>query len=271
MTLTKFWFTITWIIAILTSLASTLGLFDPSVYAKETHNWALQAKGQDMGNLISVIILLVSAFYSKKGGLRGFSVWLGSLFYLIYAYLIYAFAVHLNYLFFIYLLILGLSIFAVIINLINLNFSDIEKVFTHKKFPGAAYLLIAIGVLFAFLWISELLNALYNATVPVSLIETQLWTNPVHVIDLSFVLPAMVITGILLLKKQIWGQIFALPWLIFSLLMGTSIVITLILMALSGDESTLVPLIMVGTVVALSKLTSVHMIFSLGSKSNRTN
>ena len=43
-----------WSVAIcaLTLLTSVAGLTDPHVYAQETANWATQAKGQDVGNLL---------------------------------------------------------------------------------------------------------------------------------------------------------------------------------------------------------------------------
>lgn len=77
----------------------------------------------------------------------------------------------------------------------------------------------------------------------------RLWVNPVHVIDLSFVLPGMIITGVLFLRKSKYGYLFTFPWLMFSVLMGSSIVATMVMMMVRGSQSALVPLAMVGIVV----------------------
>src|SRR5688500_14397264 len=90
------------VISFLVTPASLAGLFSSSPYAMETKNWLLQAQGQDIGNLIAVVVLLQSAYKATKGSSKGFLVWLGTLFYLLYAYIIYAVAVHFNSLFLVY-------------------------------------------------------------------------------------------------------------------------------------------------------------------------
>lgn len=49
-------------IAILVCVASSLGLFVQQTYAKESESWIMQAKGQDIANLISIPLLIGSAF-----------------------------------------------------------------------------------------------------------------------------------------------------------------------------------------------------------------
>ena len=97
------------LIALLVVLASVSGLADPRVYELETRNWATQARGQDLGNLLAVVVLVVAAFRYRKGSQRSGLVWLGTLLYLVYAFVVYAVAVHLNHLFLVYVAVLGLS------------------------------------------------------------------------------------------------------------------------------------------------------------------
>ena len=99
-------------IAALATVASVLGLVDPGVYAEETTNWATQAQGQDLGNLLAAVTLLVAAVAHVRGSHAAGLVWLGTLFYFVYAYLVYAMAVHFNYLFLVYVAVLGLSVWA---------------------------------------------------------------------------------------------------------------------------------------------------------------
>lgn len=239
-------------IAILVAVASLLGLFGHGIYDNETLNWTIQARGQDMGNLLAIAVLLVSGFRFQKGSFKASLIWIGTLFYLIYAYMVYGFAVHFNRLFLVYVAVLGLSIFAVIMNIdaIRARASQYPNASAHKF---AALALAGVGILFALLWLSEIIPALLAGTTPDSLKEAELWVNPIHVIDLSTVLPAFVLTGYLALKGKPSGLVFISPWLAFSVLMGLSIVAAMILMAPSGGfASVLPPMIMVSLVVVVS-------------------
>ena len=99
--------------AVLATLASVLGLVDPDFYAEETENWATQAQGQDIGNLLAVATLLLSGRCWSQGSRGAGVVWVGTLLYLVYAYVVYAMAVHFNALFLVYVAVLGLSSYAV--------------------------------------------------------------------------------------------------------------------------------------------------------------
>lgn len=240
-------------ISILVTIASVAGLAAPPIYAQETANWTLQAKGQDVGNLLAVVVLLLSALRYRAGSGRAGLIWLGTLLYLVYAYIVYAMAVHFNVLFLVYVAVLGLSGYAVIFSVNGLR----ARRLTH---PGgarrgfAAWVLIGTGLLFGLLWLGELVPALLSGQVPASLQEAGLWVNPIHVIDLSMVLPAFVLTGAAALKGRAQGLFWLAPWLTFSVLMGASIVAAMLQMALAGFASTLVPTVMVSAVVVLSAL-----------------
>jgi hypothetical protein len=240
----------TLLISLLATIASLAGLFASSPYALETENWKLQAQAQDIGNLIGVLVLIVSAVMARKGSFRAYLVWLGMLFYFLYAYIIYAVAVHFNSLFLVYVAVLGLTLFTIIAalsrGLVNLSVPDLSA----RRFAG--YTLIGVGVLFGLLWLSELVPALISGKVPQSLQDAGLWVDPVHVLDLSTVLPGFIATGYLAIKKRGTGLYFTAPWLAFSALMGASIVAAMILMSARGLVDTQAPLIMVSTVVLLS-------------------
>ena len=237
-------------IALLVLVASLYGLFDPSAYSKETLNWATQAKGQDIGNLIAVVALAVSGYLYAKGSYKAALIWLGTLFYLIYAYIIYSMAVHFSSLFLIYIAVLGLCSYAVVFN--------IGKIMGHKAvYPAssrkfAACSLIAFGTLFALLWLSEVIPALIAGHAPQSTIDAGLWVNPVHVIDLSVVLPAFILTGIYALKGKTNGLFLLAPWLAFTAIMGLSIVASMLLMGGDGFAAILPPLVIISLIVVVS-------------------
>lgn len=250
--ISKHWVIFSYLISGLSGISSLLGIFTSSLYSQETANWALQAVGQDIGNLIAIVIFLFSTYFLSKNSIKAFFVWLGTLFYFIYAYLIYAFFIHFNYLFLVYVAVLGLSFYTLIGSLIEQNFNDLTKSFISKHQKSAGFLLIIIGSLFAILWLSEIIPALLSTSIPKSLLNTGLWVNPIQVIDLSIVLPAMIITGVLLIRKKILGHLFSAPWLTFSFLMGSSIVSTIVMELISGNISAIVPLTMVGIITLSS-------------------
>ena len=238
-------------ISVLVMLASVLGLVEPSVYEEETKNWATQAKGQDLGNVLAVVTLLLSGYGHAHGSHRAALVWLGTLFYLVYAYVVYAMAVHFNELFLVYVAALGLSSYAVMwsVDRLRVDNQDYPHPSAHRL---AGYTAIAIGVLFGLLWLSELVPATFSGEVPQSALDAGLWVNPIHVIDLAVLLPAFVIAGYLTVRRKASGQFFVGPLLVFSVLMGASIVAATILLSVEGFEDTLPPLVMVTLIVLAS-------------------
>lgn len=144
-------------IAGLVALASLLGLFADWPYQFETENWALQARGQDVGNLLAVVVLLVATIRMRAGSVRAVQVWVGAQFYLLYAYLVYAFALHLGRLFLVYVAVLGLIAFSLIASLpAALRVPATGRV-RARRFGGAV--LIGTGALFALLWLACFLIA----------------------------------------------------------------------------------------------------------------
>jgi hypothetical protein len=236
------------VISLLTVLSSVVGLADMGVYARETQNWTLQAQGQDLGNLLAVGVLMLAAVRHRKGSHRAGLVWLGALLYLVYAFIVYAMAVHLNDLFLVYVAVLGLSAWALIFNADNLRHRGIAAPIERPR-PFAGWVLIATGTLFAGLWLSELLPALVTGKPPSSLSEAGLPVNPIHVIDLSMVLPGFLIAGIAALRGREHGLFWLVPWLVFSALMGSSIIAALVLVSMAGDSNTVPPTAMVSAVV----------------------
>lgn len=240
-------------VSLLVLVASVAGLTDARVYEHETRNWATQANGQDLGNLIAVVVLLVAAMRYRNGSPRAGLVWLGTLLYLIYAFIVYSVAVHLNYLFLVYVAVLGLSAWIVVFHVNDVRRAGITFPLGRPR-TLAASVIIATGVLFAGLWLSELVPALLTGTVPASLIDAGLWVNPIHVIDLSVVLPGFIISGIAALHGREHGLFWLTPWLVFTALMGSSIIAAMALMMAEGASNVLPAAVMVSVVVASSTL-----------------
>jgi hypothetical protein len=246
------WLKLSAVNILLITFASLSGIFNPATYAHETANWAMQAVGQDIGNLLAVVVLLVSTFFITRKSFTAYFIWLGVHMYLIYAYLLYAFFVHFNFLFLIYVAILGISSYTLLGSLLEQDSSYLVKRLITKHIKFTSIVLILTGTLFTILWLSEIIPALLLNQPPKSAAAAGLWVNPVQVIDLSLVLPGITMTGILLWKRKAIGYLFAAPWLTFSVLMGASIIFTMVLEITIGTTNAVIPLIFVGVIVAAS-------------------
>lgn len=241
---------VTALLSVLVVGASAWGLTGQP-YDEETANWAAQARGQDIGNLLAVATLVLGWRGMHRGSRRAGVLWLGSLLYLVYAYVIYSMAVHFNELFLVYVSILGLSSYAVVLNIHGVRTATGDR-YASTGPKAAGWTSIAIGVLFALLWLSELVPATLSGATPQSVVDAGLWVNPVHVVDLAVLLPGFVMAGYLAVRGRASGRFWVGPLLVFSVLMGISIVAAMVLMLLEASPGTWPPMIAVALVVVAS-------------------
>lgn len=239
-------------IVILIAICSGIGIWYPHLYSKETIDWLSQCIGQDISNLFFVApILLVSAFFVSKGNKIAKMIWIGTMMTNIYSYVIYSFAVHFNVLFHVYCLILGLSIFSVIYFFIYHINEDFRNWFTEKvPVKTIGTFLIILAALFVFLWLSQSLPAVITNTVPESIINDGLLTNPVHALDFSFYLPLMFISAVMLIKKKALGYLLAPMMIVFAIITNVNI-ISLMVVAMEKTASNNMPLIIAFSVFAI--------------------
>lgn len=208
------------------TLTSLLGLAAEWPYAAETANWRLQARGQDAGNLLAVAVLVAGLIGARRGSLRGLFAWLGSLLYLAYAFALYAMTIHFGPLFLGYVASLGLAAYCLILTL-GTPCPAIEL--SARAVGVASVVLMAIGIGFALLWLSSILGALVAGRVPAELVEAGLVSNPVHVLDLALVLPAMLLTAVNARRGSPRARFLLAPWLVFSALIAASLVVVALL------------------------------------------
>ena len=223
-------------LALLVAVAACAGLFWAATYAQEKPLWAAMGMGGDAVNLLVIVpVLLASGSLARKGSVPACLVWIGTLVFLLYNFFIYAMAVHFNPVFPVYCAVLGLSFFGLVGFLPALSISEIAGRYGQRapvKTTAAALFLIAL--VFGVQWLREIIPALGSGQAPKGVAELGLLTNPVHVLDLSFVLPANVITALLLLRRKPVAFTIAPVLLVFSILMPVALVGMIVAMALKG-------------------------------------
>jgi hypothetical protein len=226
-------------LAILITIISYFGIFYPLTYAAEAAPWHAQCFGQDIVNLTLLVpVLLVSGILSHYKSRAFLIIYCGALLYTAYTFAIYCFAVHYNFLFIAYCAVLGLSFYSFIYLIASMITQPINEWYNEQapvRTTGAY--LMACALIFYFLWLSVNIPAGIHNTIPADITQNGLFTNPVHVLDLSFFLPGLVITAILLLKRTSLGFLLAPAVLVFCLLMDITIATLAVVMNQKGIDA----------------------------------
>lgn len=88
----------------------------------------------------------------------------------------------------------------------------------HKQKSLPAYFVL-LAFAFTVQWLREIIPALLAGHAPRSVTDAGLLTSPVHVVDLSIVLPGFTITGIMLLRRKPFAFVLAPTLITFGILM----------------------------------------------------
>jgi hypothetical protein len=215
------------ILALLITIASLAGLWEPTIYAKETPSWAAQGLGQDIVDLLVIVpVLLGCAWGVARGSRAALVVLAGVLIYVVYSFFLYALAMHFNALFLVYCAVLGVAFYSLVDVALFLRVQNGATWFsaTVRRTRAAGWFLVTISAAFYALWLSSVIPALVDGTEPAELAEAGLITNPVHVLDLAIVLPALAISGVLVLGRRPAGLMLAPIMLAFNVSMTLAIV-----------------------------------------------
>lgn len=218
-----FW--LTGLTALLAAVASASGLFVSGLY-RDPPNWAAQARGTDLITCMAAVPLLVIApLLAARGSLWARVIWLGALGYTLYMYAISAFDVAFNPLFLVYVALLSLSVCSIITLIPEMDAQAIHlRAGADQTVRITAGYLLGLAALFALLWLRDIVPALVQGAIPASLNGTTLPTNPVHVLDLSTLLPLAALSGIWLWQRRPWGYLLAGVMLTTLTIVGASVV-----------------------------------------------
>lgn len=217
-------------------VASFAGAFISKTYARDTESLAAQGIGQDIVNLFIVIpLLLLSLIMIRKKHKIFYFIFGGTILYIFYSFIIYCFGVRFNNLFLIYCLILGVSFYTLAIFIYGFNQIGVEYWFDDKTpIRSTSILLIIISIMFYFTWLSDIIPAILNKTVPKSVSDLNLLVNPVHVLDIAITLPGLIISSLLLLNKHRLGYILAPICLVFCVILTIALVGMIVSLKMKG-------------------------------------
>ncbi len=260
------WLRLSLATAALGAIGSVIALFDVQrFYGAETESFIDQAIAQDIVNL--AIVMPLMAFFTwraLRGSTASYLVWLGFLTFTVYNYFIYTFSIHFGPLFLLWVAVLGTSIFALVGGSLSLDANAVGNALDFRKERLAAGFLIVTAALFALLWLSDIVPALVDGAAPTAATDVNLPTNPVHVLDLAFFLPAVVIVGGSLWQRRALGYAAAPAMLMFLAITGLPVLATVFVADARGNEPAWQLLGPIGVITAVSVALTWVMVHRLG-------
>ena len=206
-------------LALLLVIASAAGVFLPSVYAVETRLSAAQFVGADALNLLVVVpVLIASAVLALCSWTGARVLWAGTVLYVLYAFVYYTLSLHFNSLFLVYCAVFGLSFYTLIGALPRFPIPDIASRSSGRRATAVAtailFLFIVLGA--GFHWVDEISTALRTGRTPHSITDTGMLTETPAVLDIAFLLPALTVIAILLLRRRPLGLAIAPVFLVLT-------------------------------------------------------
>jgi hypothetical protein len=159
--------------------------------------------------LMAIPLLVASMILVARGGVRPVIAWLGAAAFLQYNAVLFLFATPWNSLFLLYVAMFALSFWTLVLLLRAIDVHAFAQRLS-PRLPAralAAYLIV-IAVLNAAAWLRGVIPGLFDRS-PAFLDGTGLPTSPIYVQDLSFWIPLMAVTGLLLWRREAWGLVLA--------------------------------------------------------------
>lgn len=222
------------LIAVLAVVATCFGLFWPGgpgefthtptrgeavdiyghgIYAFDTDFRAAGNRGTDAVSLVLGVPLLVAfTVLYRRDSVRGGLLLLGLLGYFLYVYASVALATSYNNLFLLYIALFAASLFGFVY-----CFGSLHEV-APRAFSGplprrsVAGFLFLSGAVTAAIWLMPLITALSNGSPPDTLEHYA--TIVTDVLDLGVIVPALFLSGVLVLRTRPLGYLIALPLLV---------------------------------------------------------
>ena len=244
------------LIAILALVAASIGFFYPGEgntfsfvtvrgetvqiwgqgwYRYDTPIGALGFKAGDLITLFLAIPLLVISFLLyRRGSLRGGLLLTGVLAYFLYNYISLGFGAAYNNLFLVYVMIFSASLFAFLLTLTSFDLQAFPAHFA-ESLPrrGIGIFLIVSGIILSLVWLLlSILPALLQSKAPP---EAYYYTTfMTGIVDIGIVAPALLLAGILMLRRAPLGTLLAATMLIFTSILGPNLTVGGIIQVLAG-------------------------------------
>ncbi len=233
------------------------------IYRLDTVSYAAQARGQDLVTLaVGIPLLLAGLVLARRGSLRGRLLLTGTLGYFLYTYTSYVFLVSFNALFLLYTFLFSASLFAFILAFASIEGGGLEERLS-PRFPRRflGYFQIILGLLLLLMWLGRIVPSLKDSVPPPGL---EIYTTLViQAMDLGIIVPAAVVSGLLLLKKHPLGGVLSGVLLMKFLTMGLALDAMMLMMVKAGVTLSAGETLIFTVLTAVGLIAAGLMIFSV--------
>ncbi len=202
------------------------------------YDTTLMAMGFKAGDAVTLILgvpaLLFSLLRYQRGSVRGGLLLAGTLTYFLYNYGSMAFGAAYNYLFLIYVALMSVSLFALILMLMSFDLAMLPAHFSsHLPRRNIGIYLIVSGVVLLLIWPSlSIIPALGEGKAP-----PEVWsytTVITYAIDMGIVAPALIVVGIMLLRRNPLSYLLTATLLVFTMILGINLLTAGTIQMLTG-------------------------------------
>lgn len=210
------------------------GLWLPDFYRGNL--WASsQWRGNDLITLIVGVPLTVGALWlAQRGSLRARLVWLGMLLYALYGYAFYLFGTAFNEFFLLYAAIFALAALGLIFGLATLDAAAVARRFSPATPVRAITIYMLVWAVFlGGLWSVEAVRFIFTDTLPAVIPISGIHTSVVYAIDLTFMVPGLILGGWWLWQRNPWGYVLALLYNV----KGAVYALALVMMGVFGERA----------------------------------
>lgn len=197
------------LVGVLTLISCLGGIFIPGLYrgkASFIPGW----QSNDWVTLLLAVPLLVwSLAASRRGSLRGLTMWAGTVFYLLYNYSFYVCAA-LNWFFVLHVTIVALAMLSLLFGLVSFNAGEIGRRF--RVGPSAKWITAWMWLWAAFvalMWSAQAVQSLVTGR-PALIWEDQTAFRAVAAFDGWLMVTPLVLGAMWLWRSHPWGSIVAI-------------------------------------------------------------
>jgi len=168
--------------------------------------------GNDLITLfVATPLMIATLLLVARHSIKAYSIWWGVLAYVFYNYSFYLFGAALNSFFLLYVALFTLSGYALILELSSVCIETFRAA-TWGRVPVAplSIYMAVWGVFLTGVWLAQSLNFIFTGTIPEIVIATDHPTNITAALDLSIMVPAVLLGATLIWKRNPWGLVLAI-------------------------------------------------------------
>lgn len=220
----------------------TVTLYGKGLYYNDSISMASQARAQDIVTIIiGIPLLIVSLLLVNKNSLLGRLLLTGTVGYFLYTYVSYSFLVTYNKLFLLYIILMSLSFFCFIINFTSNELKDL-KIHFKKEFPRRyiGIFTIIVGAFICFLWLSMIISSIDRAPA----VLEHYTTLVIQALDLGFIFPLSILSGILLLLNKPLGYLLCPVIIVKGATLLLAVAMMVVFQVFSGVNISIIEIIM---------------------------